>query len=70
MAGIRVVAGGGRERRGRPSGANFSLPRRTALSLLSYERTARVGINNKRLQADRYDADLQKVMCGTGCSAG
>ncbi|MDX1967402.1 MAG: ISAs1 family transposase, partial [Planctomycetaceae bacterium] len=38
--------------------------RRTALSLLKNERTAKVGIKNKRLKAGWDDAYLQKVLLG------
>jgi predicted transposase YbfD/YdcC len=44
--------------------ANFSSLRRTALSLLKNERTAKVGIKNKRLKAAWDDAYLQKVLFG------
>ncbi len=44
--------------------ANFSILRRTALSLLKNERTAKVGIKNKRLKAGWDDAYLQKVLLG------
>ncbi len=45
--------------------ANFSILRRTALSLLKNERTAKVGIKNKRLKAGWEDSYLQKVLLGT-----
>jgi hypothetical protein len=44
---------------------NFSLLRRTALSLLKNGRTARVGLKNKRLKAGWDDDYLQKVHFGT-----
>ena len=45
--------------------ANFSSPRRTALSLLKNEPTAKVGIKNKRLTAGWDEAYLEKVLLGT-----
>lgn len=42
--------------------ANFSLLRRTALSLLKNEKTAKVGIKNKRLTAGWDDKYLSKVL--------
>jgi predicted transposase YbfD/YdcC len=45
--------------------ANFSSLRRTALSLLKNEPTAKVGIKNKRLTAGWDDAYLEKVLRGT-----
>jgi predicted transposase YbfD/YdcC len=45
--------------------ANFSILRRTALSLLKNEKTAKVGIKNKRLTAAWNDDYLEKVLCGT-----
>ncbi len=44
--------------------ANFSIPRRTALSLLKNESTLKVGIKNKRLTAAWDDAYLKKVLLG------
>jgi len=43
---------------------NFSSLRRTALSLLKNEPTARVGIKNKRLTAGWDEAYLEKVLLG------
>lgn len=43
---------------------NFSILRRTALSLLKQEQTARVGIKNKRLTAGWDDSYLEKVLMG------
>jgi len=44
--------------------ANFSVLRRTALSLLKKEKTAKIGIKNKRLNAG-WDVDyMQKVLFG------
>jgi predicted transposase YbfD/YdcC len=45
--------------------ANFSILRRTALSLLKNEKTAKVGMKNKRLTAAWNDNYLEKVLCGT-----
>lgn len=45
--------------------ANFSVLRRTALSLLKNETTAKVGMKNKRLTAGWDDAYLEKVLMGT-----
>ena len=45
--------------------ANFSILRRAALSLLKNERTAKVGIKNKRLTAGWGDTYLEKVLLGT-----
>jgi predicted transposase YbfD/YdcC len=44
--------------------ANFSILRRTALSLLKNEPTAKVGIKNKRLMAGWDDNYLLKVLLG------
>jgi predicted transposase YbfD/YdcC len=44
--------------------ANFSILRRTALSLLKNERTLKVGIKNKRLTAGWNEAYLEKVLVG------
>jgi len=44
--------------------ANFSSLRRTALSLLKNESTAKVGIKNKRLTAGWDEAYLEKVLLG------
>ena len=45
--------------------ANFSSLRRTALSLLKNEYTAKVGIKNKRLLAGWDETYLEKVLQGT-----
>ena len=45
--------------------ANFSVLRRTALSLLKNETTLKVGVKNKRLNAGWDDAYLEKVLMGT-----
>jgi predicted transposase YbfD/YdcC len=45
--------------------ANFSILRRTALSLLKNERTKKVGIKNKRLTAGWDEAYLEKVLVGS-----
>lgn len=44
--------------------ANFSILRRTALSLLKHERTMKVGIKNKRLTAGWNENYLEKVLLG------
>ena len=44
---------------------NCSLLRRTALSLLKHEKTAKVGVKNKRLMAGWNEAYLQKVLFGS-----
>lgn len=44
---------------------NCSLLRRAALSLLKNEKTAKVGVKNKRLRAGWNDAYLEKVLFGT-----
>jgi predicted transposase YbfD/YdcC len=44
--------------------ANFSILRRTALSLLKNETTAKVGIKNKRLTAGWDERYLEKVLTG------
>ncbi len=44
--------------------ANFSILRRTALSLLKNESIAKVGIKNKRLTAGWDEDYLTKVVCG------
>lgn len=44
---------------------NCSLLRRTALSLLKNEKTAKVGVKNKRLMAGWNEAYLEKVLFGT-----
>ena len=41
---------------------NFSTPRRTALSLLKQEKTAKCGVKNKRLQSGRDGDYLAKVV--------
>jgi predicted transposase YbfD/YdcC len=43
---------------------NFSLLRRTSLSLLKNEKTANVGVKNKRLCAAWDDDYRLKVLCG------
>lgn len=43
---------------------NFSILRRTALSLLKNERTAKVGVKNKRLIAGWNEAYMEKVVFG------
>ena len=43
---------------------NFSILRRTALSMLKNEKTAKVGIKNKRLQAGWDESYLEKVLLG------
>jgi predicted transposase YbfD/YdcC len=53
-----------RTRKGRAD-ANFSILRRTALSLLKNEKTAKVGMKNKRLTAAWNDTYLEKVLFGT-----
>lgn len=53
-----------RVRRGHAD-ANFSILRRTALSLLKNESTLKVGVKNKRLTAGWDDAYLEKVLLGT-----
>jgi predicted transposase YbfD/YdcC len=45
--------------------ANFGLLRRLALSLLKAERTAKVGVKNKRLTAGWNEEYLAKVLTGT-----
>ena len=44
--------------------ANFSILRRTALSLLKNNKTLKVGVKNKRLAAGWDDAYLQQVLFG------
>ncbi len=44
---------------------NFSILRRTALSMLKNESTAKVGIKNKRLTAGWDEIYLEKVLVGT-----
>lgn len=46
------------------SDANFSILRRTALSLLKNERTEKVGVKNKRLIAGWNENYLEKVLLG------
>jgi predicted transposase YbfD/YdcC len=53
-----------RTRKGRAD-ANFSILRRTALSLLKNEKTAKVGMKNKRLTAAWNDGYLEKVLFAT-----
>jgi hypothetical protein len=43
---------------------NFSILRRTALSMLKNEKTAKVGVKSKRLQAGWDEDYLEKVMLG------
>ena len=43
--------------------ANFSILRRTALSMLKNESTLKVGIKNKRLTAGWDETYLAKVLC-------
>ena len=45
--------------------ANFSILRRAALSLLKNERTAKLGVKNKRLSAGWNDDYLEKVLLGS-----
>ncbi len=52
-----------RNRKGRAD-ANFSILRRTALSLLKNEKTAKIGMKNKRLTAGWNDSYLEKVLLG------
>ena len=47
------------------AGANFSILRRTALSLLKNNRTLKIGVKNKRLAAGWDDDYLAQVLCGT-----
>ena len=47
------------------AGANFSILRRAALSLLKNNRTLKVGVKNKRLAAGWDDDYLAQVLCGT-----
>jgi predicted transposase YbfD/YdcC len=44
--------------------ANFSILRRTALSLLKNEKTEKVGVKNKRLIAGWHESYLEKVLLG------
>ena len=44
--------------------ANFSILRRTALSLLKNNHTLKVGVKNKRLAAGWDDSYLQQVLFG------
>jgi predicted transposase YbfD/YdcC len=44
---------------------NCSLLRRTALSLLKHEKTAKMGVKNKRLMAGWNDTYLEKALFGT-----
>jgi predicted transposase YbfD/YdcC len=44
--------------------ANFSLPRRTSLSLLKNNKTEKVGVKNKRLCAAWNDDYRLQVLCG------
>jgi predicted transposase YbfD/YdcC len=44
--------------------ANFSILRRTALSLLKHEKTHKVGIKNKRLTAAWDETYMEKVLVG------
>ncbi len=43
---------------------NFSTLHRTALSMLKNEKTAKVGIKNKRLQAGWDESYLEKALLG------
>jgi predicted transposase YbfD/YdcC len=52
-----------RTRKGRGD-ANFSILRRTALSLLRNEKTEKIGVKNKRLTAAWNDNYLEKVLFG------
>jgi predicted transposase YbfD/YdcC len=45
--------------------ANFSLLRRTSLSLLKNNHTRKLGVKNKRLNAAWQDSYLLEVLCGT-----
>jgi hypothetical protein len=45
--------------------ANLSILRRTALSLLKNEKTAKIGVKNKRLNAGWDEDYLAKVVFGT-----
>ena len=45
--------------------ANFSTLRRTALSLLKQEKTAKCGVKNRRLTAGWDDAYMEKVIFNT-----
>lgn len=45
--------------------ANFSLLRRASLSLLKNNRSRKIGVKNKRLNAAWDDAYLLEVLCGT-----
>jgi hypothetical protein len=45
--------------------ANFSIVRRTALSLLKNEITAKLGMKNKRLKAGQNTEYLNKVLFGS-----
>ena len=45
--------------------ANFSILRRTALSLLKNEKTEKVGVKSKRLTAAWSETYLEKVLCGS-----
>ena len=53
-----------RIRQGRAA-ENFSLLRRTALSLLKNNRSRQVGVKNKRLNAAWSDDYRLEVLCGT-----
>ncbi len=44
--------------------ANFSILRRTALSLLKNNKTSKVGVKNKRLTAGWNEDDLAEVLFG------
>jgi hypothetical protein len=46
------------------SDTNFSTLRRAALSMLKNEKTAKVGIKNRRPQAGRCENYLEKVLLG------
>lgn len=44
--------------------ANFIIPLRTALSMLKHEKMAKVGVENKRLQARWDEDDLENALLG------
>jgi predicted transposase YbfD/YdcC len=44
--------------------ANFSILRRTALSLLKNNQSLKVGVKNKRLAAGWDDSCLEQILCG------
>jgi predicted transposase YbfD/YdcC len=61
VARCHLSGGSSRVRQGH-AGANFSILRRAALSLLKNETTAKVGVKNKRLTAGWDESYLEKVM--------